>query len=119
MREQFEKLHKAYDKEGWGSPAYLKAQKAITKDQARSQYLEDGGFYQTIKEQLEKDPQFTAEDISEVLLWEHCHVCIRNYFGEHCHVSFRNNPKEFVVFPSEQFLLATLAANKICGVWFT
>ena len=48
----------------------LKAQKAITKDQARSQYLEDGGFYQTIKEQLEKDPQFTAEDISEVLLWE-------------------------------------------------
>ena len=31
MREQFEKLHKAYDKEGWGSPAYLKAQKAITE----------------------------------------------------------------------------------------
>ena len=31
MREQFEKLHKAYDKDGWGSPAYLKAQKAITE----------------------------------------------------------------------------------------
>ncbi len=31
MRAQFEKLHKTYDKEGYGSPTYLKTQKAITE----------------------------------------------------------------------------------------
>ncbi|MBL8387987.1 MAG: RNA polymerase sigma factor RpoD [Hydrogenophaga sp.] len=31
MREQFEKLHKIYDKEGYGSPSYHKTQKAITE----------------------------------------------------------------------------------------
>jgi RNA polymerase primary sigma factor len=31
MRTQFEKLHKTYDKEGYGTPTYLKTQKAITE----------------------------------------------------------------------------------------
>ncbi len=31
LREQFEKLHKTYDKEGYGTPTYLKTQKAITE----------------------------------------------------------------------------------------
>ncbi len=31
MATHFEKLRKAYDKDGWGSPNYLKAQKAITE----------------------------------------------------------------------------------------
>jgi RNA polymerase primary sigma factor len=31
MRALFEKLHKTYDKEGYGSPTYLKTQKAITE----------------------------------------------------------------------------------------
>jgi RNA polymerase primary sigma factor len=31
MRVLFEKLHKTYDKEGYGTPAYLKTQKAITE----------------------------------------------------------------------------------------
>jgi RNA polymerase primary sigma factor len=30
MRATFEKLHKSYDKEGYGTPAYLKTQKALT-----------------------------------------------------------------------------------------
>ncbi len=30
IRAQFEKLHKTYDKEGYGGPAYLKTQRAIT-----------------------------------------------------------------------------------------
>ncbi|TNF63937.1 MAG: RNA polymerase sigma factor RpoD, partial [Burkholderiales bacterium] len=30
IRAQFEKLHKVYDKEGYGSPSYLKTQRAIT-----------------------------------------------------------------------------------------
>ncbi|HMN91710.1 MAG TPA: RNA polymerase sigma factor RpoD [Hydrogenophaga sp.] len=30
IRTQFEKLHKTYDKEGYGSPGYLKTQRAIT-----------------------------------------------------------------------------------------
>jgi RNA polymerase primary sigma factor len=32
MRELFEKVHKAYDKEGYGSPAYAKAQKALSDE---------------------------------------------------------------------------------------
>ena len=31
MLENFDKLRKAYDKDGWGSPGYIKAQKAITQ----------------------------------------------------------------------------------------
>jgi RNA polymerase primary sigma factor len=31
MREQFEKLHKIYDKEGYGTPHYIKTQQAITE----------------------------------------------------------------------------------------
>ncbi len=31
MRDQFEKLHKIYDKEGYGTPAYMKTQVAITE----------------------------------------------------------------------------------------
>ena len=31
LRGQFEKLHKTYDKEGYGTPTYLKTQKAITE----------------------------------------------------------------------------------------
>ncbi|MCV0440082.1 MAG: RNA polymerase sigma factor RpoD [Hydrogenophaga sp.] len=31
MRALFEKLHKTYDKEGYGTPAYLKTQKSITE----------------------------------------------------------------------------------------
>jgi RNA polymerase primary sigma factor len=31
MRSQFEKLHKTYDKEGYGTPTYVKTQKAITE----------------------------------------------------------------------------------------
>ena len=31
MRNQFEKLHKTYDKEGYGTPTYVKTQKAITE----------------------------------------------------------------------------------------
>ncbi len=31
MREQFEKLHKVYDKEGYGTPHYVKTQQAITE----------------------------------------------------------------------------------------
>ena len=32
LRGLFEKLHKIYDKEGYGTPAYVKAQKAVTED---------------------------------------------------------------------------------------
>ncbi len=32
IRELFDKLRKAYDKEGWGSPTYNKVQKAITEE---------------------------------------------------------------------------------------
>lgn len=32
MLENFDKLRKAYDKDGWGSPGYIKAQKAITQE---------------------------------------------------------------------------------------
>jgi len=32
LREHFEALHKIYDKEGYGSPAYLKAQKLLSED---------------------------------------------------------------------------------------
>jgi RNA polymerase primary sigma factor len=32
IRGHFEKLHKAYDKEGYGTPAYMKAQKAVTDE---------------------------------------------------------------------------------------
>ncbi len=32
MRELFEKVHKAYDKEGYGSPAYMKAQTALSDE---------------------------------------------------------------------------------------
>ncbi len=32
LRKHYEKLHKAYDKDGYGSPAYNKAQDALTKD---------------------------------------------------------------------------------------
>ena len=32
MRELFDKLRKAYDKDGWGSPTYAKVQKAITEE---------------------------------------------------------------------------------------
>jgi RNA polymerase primary sigma factor len=31
MRELFEKVHKVYDKEGYGTPAYVKAQQALSK----------------------------------------------------------------------------------------
>ena len=31
LRGQFEKLHKTYDKEGYGTPSYMKTQKAITE----------------------------------------------------------------------------------------
>ena len=31
MRDQFEKLHKIYDKEGYGTPHYIKTQQAITE----------------------------------------------------------------------------------------
>ncbi|PIG00012.1 RNA polymerase sigma factor RpoD [Comamonas sp. 26] len=31
MREQFDKMHKVYDKEGYGTEAYMKVQKAITE----------------------------------------------------------------------------------------
>ncbi|NMM78292.1 RNA polymerase sigma factor RpoD [Acidovorax sp. SRB_14] len=31
MREMFEKIHKIYDKEGYGTPAYLKAQHALSE----------------------------------------------------------------------------------------
>ncbi len=31
MRNQFEKLHKTYDKEGYGTPTYIKTQQAITE----------------------------------------------------------------------------------------
>ncbi|MDT8991213.1 RNA polymerase sigma factor RpoD [Curvibacter sp. APW13] len=32
LRELFEKVHKVYDKEGYGTPAYLKAQKALSEE---------------------------------------------------------------------------------------
>ena len=32
MRELFEKIHKLYDKEGYGTPAYLKTQKALSEE---------------------------------------------------------------------------------------
>ncbi len=32
LRSLFEKLHKIYDKEGYGGPAYVKAQKAVTEE---------------------------------------------------------------------------------------
>src|SRR5690606_28501289 len=32
IAENFEKLRKAYDKDGWGSPTYMKVQKAITEE---------------------------------------------------------------------------------------
>ena len=32
MRGMFEKLHKVYDKEGYGTPAYVKAQKALSEE---------------------------------------------------------------------------------------
>ena len=32
LRGLFEKLHKIYDKEGYGTPAYIKAQQAVTED---------------------------------------------------------------------------------------
>ncbi len=32
LRKHFEAMHKAYDKEGYGSPAYMKAQKKISED---------------------------------------------------------------------------------------
>jgi RNA polymerase primary sigma factor len=32
LRGLFEKLHKIYDKEGYGTPAYVKAQQAVTQD---------------------------------------------------------------------------------------
>ena len=32
IRGHFEKLHKSYDKEGYGTPAYMKAQKAVTDE---------------------------------------------------------------------------------------
>ena len=32
MREWFEKIHKIYDKEGYGTPAYVKAQKALSEE---------------------------------------------------------------------------------------
>ncbi|NMM15254.1 MAG: RNA polymerase sigma factor RpoD [Rhodoferax sp.] len=32
MRELFEKIHKIYDKEGYGTPAYLKTQKALSEE---------------------------------------------------------------------------------------
>jgi RNA polymerase primary sigma factor len=32
LRGLFEKLHKIYDKEGYGTPAYVKAQKSVTED---------------------------------------------------------------------------------------
>jgi RNA polymerase primary sigma factor len=32
LRKNFEVMHKAYDKEGYGSPAYMKAQKKISED---------------------------------------------------------------------------------------
>ncbi|WP_345060441.1 RNA polymerase sigma factor RpoD [Acidovorax lacteus] len=32
LRELFEKLHKIYDKEGYGSPAYMKAQQAVSAE---------------------------------------------------------------------------------------
>ena len=32
LRGLFEKLHKIYDKEGYGTPAYIKAQQAVTQD---------------------------------------------------------------------------------------
>ncbi len=32
MAELFEKVHKAYDKEGWGTPAYVKAQTALSAE---------------------------------------------------------------------------------------
>jgi RNA polymerase primary sigma factor len=32
LRELFEKVHKIYDKEGYGTPAYVKAQKALSEE---------------------------------------------------------------------------------------
>ena len=32
ITEYFEKVHKAYDKEGWGTPAYVKAQTALSEE---------------------------------------------------------------------------------------
>ncbi|MBQ0132486.1 MAG: RNA polymerase sigma factor RpoD, partial [Comamonas sp.] len=32
IRDSFEKLRKAYDKDGWGSPTYVKVQKVITEE---------------------------------------------------------------------------------------
>ncbi|GGH64406.1 RNA polymerase sigma factor RpoD [Comamonas phosphati] len=32
MREMFERMHKVYDKEGYGGPAYVKVQKSITEE---------------------------------------------------------------------------------------
>lgn len=32
MRELFDKMHKVYDKEGYGTEAYMKVQKAITEE---------------------------------------------------------------------------------------
>jgi len=32
MRELFEKIHKIYDKEGYGTPAYIKTQKALSEE---------------------------------------------------------------------------------------
>ena len=32
LRELFEKVHKVYDKEGYGTPAYVKAQKALSEE---------------------------------------------------------------------------------------
>ena len=32
ITEHFEKVHKVYDKEGWGTPAYIKAQSALSEE---------------------------------------------------------------------------------------
>ncbi|MBS7350607.1 MAG: RNA polymerase sigma factor RpoD, partial [Comamonas sp.] len=32
MQQQFDKLHKAYGKDGWGTPAYIKVQQSITQE---------------------------------------------------------------------------------------
>jgi len=32
MRENFDKMHKVYDKEGYGTPTYIKVQKALTEE---------------------------------------------------------------------------------------
>jgi RNA polymerase primary sigma factor len=47
----FEKLRKAYDKDGWGSPTYVKVQKSITEELNKTQREALKKFEGTLKEE--------------------------------------------------------------------